>query len=85
MKRKVGADDEVREMYIKYRKKVAIFITVCRGLSEKKSYGMRKTMDGKAAGQGGLFDGEQLAEQNTVAQLLARLEMSDYYTRTTIV
>ncbi|TVY62911.1 Gamma-tubulin complex component [Lachnellula suecica] len=82
LKRKVGADDEVREMYLKYRKKVSIFITVCRGLSEKKGYGEKRSMDGKVAGQGGLFDGDELAEENTVAQLLARLEMSNYYSRT---
>jgi hypothetical protein len=80
--RKVGADDEVREMYLKYRKKVGVFITVCRGLSERKGYGEKKSMDGKVAGQGGLFDGDDLTEENTVAQLLARLEISNYYSRT---
>jgi hypothetical protein len=81
LKRKVGADDEVRDMYLKYRKKVGIFITVCRGLSEKKGYGEKRSMNGKV-GPGGLFDGDDLAEENTVAQLLARLEMSNYYSRT---
>ncbi|TVY37272.1 Gamma-tubulin complex component [Lachnellula occidentalis] len=78
LKRKVGADEEVRELYLKYRKKVGVFITVCRGLSEKKGYGEKRAMGGKAAG---LFDGEDLTEENTVAQLLARLEMSNYYSR----
>lgn len=81
LKRKVGADYEVKEMYLKYRKKVGIFITVCRGLSEKKGYGEKRSMDGKV-GPGGLFDGDDLAEENTVAQLLARLEMSNYYSKT---
>ncbi|TVY14887.1 Gamma-tubulin complex component 6 [Lachnellula arida] len=79
LKRKVGADEEVRELYLKYRKKVGVFITVCRGLSEKKGYGEKRAMGGgKAAG---LFDGEDLTEENTVSQLLARLEMSNYYSR----
>ncbi|KAL3418327.1 Spc97/Spc98 family protein [Phlyctema vagabunda] len=71
---------EVREMYLRFHKKVGVFITVCRSLSEKKGYGERK-FDGTISGQGGLFDGHDLAEENTVAQLLARLEMSDYYSR----
>jgi hypothetical protein len=78
--RKVGADDEVREMYTRFRKKVGVFITVCRGLSEKKGYGemVRQTRDGKGAG---LFDGDDLREENTIAHLLARLEMSGYYSK----
>jgi hypothetical protein len=28
-----------------------------------------------------LFDSEELAEENTIVQLLARLEMSNYYSR----
>ncbi|TVY25360.1 Gamma-tubulin complex component [Lachnellula hyalina] len=78
LQRKVGADEEVRELYLRYRKKVGVFITVCRGLSEKKGYGEKRVAGGKAAG---LFDGEDLTEENTVAQLLARLEMSNYYSR----
>jgi hypothetical protein len=78
----VGADDEVREMYLKFRKKVGVFITVCRGLSEKKGYGEKRSMDKKILGQGGLFDGDDLAEENTIAHLVTRLEMSNYYSRT---
>jgi len=81
-KRKFGADNEVREIYLRFRKKVGVFITVCRGLSEKKGYGERRTMDHRRAGQGGLFDGDDLAEENTIAHLLARLEISNYYSRT---
>ncbi|KAE8452614.1 hypothetical protein EG329_013873 [Mollisiaceae sp. DMI_Dod_QoI] len=80
VKRKVGADDEVREMYLKFRKKVGVFITVCRGLSEKKGYGEKKRMDSRTP-EGGLFDGDDLAEENTIVQLLARLEMSNYYSK----
>ena len=80
MKRKVGADDEVRDMYLRFRKKVGVFIIVCRELSEKKGYG-EKALDNRFSEQEGLFDGGELAEENTIAQLLARLEVSNYYAR----
>ncbi|QSZ35677.1 hypothetical protein DSL72_006799 [Monilinia vaccinii-corymbosi] len=47
------------------------------GLSEKKGYG-EKTFNTRA-GSGGLFDAADLAEENTVWQLVLRLEMSGYY------
>jgi hypothetical protein len=79
IKRKTGADDEVRQMYVRFRKKVGVFISVCKGLSEKTGYGEKKSMDD--LDQGGLFGGGDLVEVNTIAQLLARLDMSDYYGR----
>jgi len=78
-KRKVGADEEVRDMYLRFRNKVGVFITVCRGLSERKGYGEKR--DGTIPSHGGLFDGNDLTEENTVSQLLARLEMSNYYSK----
>jgi hypothetical protein len=81
VERKVGADDEVRNIYLRFRKKVGVFITVCRGLSEKNGYGEKRAMDNRMSEQSGLFDGDDLAEENTIAQLLARLEMSNYYSR----
>ncbi|KAH7313144.1 Spc98 family-domain-containing protein [Rhexocercosporidium sp. MPI-PUGE-AT-0058] len=76
-----GANDELKAMYLQFRKKVGVFITVCRGLSEKKGYGERKMADSRTAGQEGLFDGDDLAEENTIVQLLTKLEMSNYYSR----
>lgn len=73
----VGEDLNVRMMYGKFKKRVGVFITVCKGLSEKKGYG-EKTFDARA-GNGGLFDAADLAEENTVGQLVLRLEMSEYY------
>ncbi|PMD47517.1 hypothetical protein L207DRAFT_478655 [Hyaloscypha variabilis F] len=78
---KSDAEDEVKEIYVKFQKKVRIFITVCRGLSEKKGYGEKRTRDTRTSGQEGLFDIDDLAEENTVAHLLVRLEMSNYYSR----
>jgi hypothetical protein len=69
-------------LYSRFRKKVSVFMTVCRGLSEKKGYGDRKVLNHKTLAQETLFDGDSLAEENTVAQLLIRLEMSNYYVRT---
>jgi hypothetical protein len=80
LEKKTGADDELREMYAKFYKKVRVFITVCRGLSEKKGYGDKRTLDTRTPGQG-LFDGDDLAEENTMAHLLLTLEMSNYYSR----
>lgn len=77
---KVGADAEVREMYLKFRRKIDVFITVCRGMSEKKGYGETRSSGNNGHG-GGLFDGNELAEENTTAQLLTRLEMSNYYSQ----
>ncbi|PQE31230.1 Spc97 Spc98 family protein [Rutstroemia sp. NJR-2017a WRK4] len=70
--------DEIKDIYGKFRKKVGVFITVCRGLSEKKGYGEREP-GGRIVGAGGLFDGGDLVEENTIGQLVLRLEMSGYY------
>ena len=73
-----GAGEEVKEMYLKFRRKVGVFITVCRGLSEKKGYGEKRASDTRAAG---LFEGDDLVEGNTIVHLLTRLEMSNYYSK----
>ncbi|KAJ8064158.1 hypothetical protein OCU04_006510 [Sclerotinia nivalis] len=72
-----GKDENIRVLYGKFRKRVGVFITVCRGLSEKKGYG-EKIFDTRP-GSAGLFDAADLAEENTVGQLVLRLEMSGYY------
>ncbi|TGO32485.1 hypothetical protein BHYA_0313g00070 [Botrytis hyacinthi] len=73
----VGEDENIQLMYGKFKKRVGVFVTVCRGLTEKKGYG-EKTFNAQA-GSGGLFDAADLAEENTVGQLVLRLEMSGYY------
>jgi hypothetical protein len=74
-------EDEFRAIYMRFRKKVGVFITVCRGLSEKKGYGDNKDRETKMSDHENLFDGDDLAEENTVAQLLMTLEMSNYYSK----
>ncbi|KAL2061922.1 hypothetical protein VTL71DRAFT_7300 [Oculimacula yallundae] len=76
-----SANADFKSLYLRFRKKVGVFITVCRGLSEKKGYGERKMADSRSAEQEGLFDGNDLAEENTIVQLLTKLEMSNYYSR----
>jgi len=75
------ADDELKEIFVKFQKKVRVFVTVCRGLSEKKGYGEKRVLDTRMSGQGVLFDGDDLVEENTIAHLLVRLEISNYYSR----
>jgi hypothetical protein len=72
-----GANDDVRNLYKSFHKKVGIFITVCGGLSEKKGYGDRHPTQG--SGPGELFDIGDLGEENTIAQLLTKLGMSNFY------
>ena len=81
LKKQIGEDDEIKEVYSKFRKKIGVFITVCKGLSDKKGYGEKKGSDNRKTDQESLFDGDDLAEENTVSQLLTRLEMSNYYSR----
>ncbi|KAK2630499.1 hypothetical protein QTJ16_001319 [Diplocarpon rosae] len=81
MRDEAGVNDELKGLYTRFRKKVGVFITVCRGLSEKKGYGERKMHDSRVATKEGLFDVDDLAEENTIIQLLTKLEMSNYYSR----
>lgn len=74
-------DQEIKDMYLKFRRKVEVFIAVCKGLSEKKGYGERKALESRGMEPNALFDYKELAEENTIALLLARFEMSDYYSR----
>ncbi|KAG4414086.1 hypothetical protein IFR04_012787 [Cadophora malorum] len=82
---KDSANDDLKTLYLRFRKKVGVFITVCRGLSEKKGYGEKKMVDSRTTAEEGLFDGDDLAEENTIVQLLTKLEMSNYYSKSVVV
>ena len=71
-----AGDAEVRELYARFRKKVGVFISVCRGLSERRGVGGVRSVERE-----GLFGKEDRSEDgvNTVGMLLLRLEMSGYY------
>lgn len=63
-----GDGFDARSDYERFRKKVKVFVSVCRGLSERKAF----------SGVGGTAAGD---EGGGIAGLLLRLEMSGYYTR----
>lgn len=68
-----GSKVDLKENYQKFRKKVRVFISVCRGLSERRGEGGTKTHDA----------GEELREDggNTIDYLLLDFEMSGFYAK----
>jgi hypothetical protein len=75
-----GAKGGVEELYERFRKKVRVFITICRGMEEKKG-GVFGDGDAKrGGGGGGLFDLEEVGRGDVVGGLLGRLEGSGFYT-----
>lgn len=68
-----GKEGEVSRLYQAFRKKVRVFITVCRGLQDQKSVAQRKD----------LFHGGQRGEDrgNGIGSLVLGLEMSGWYMR----
>ncbi|KAI9846568.1 MAG: hypothetical protein M1837_003809 [Sclerophora amabilis] len=75
-----GDEDDVRALYTKFRKGVNVFVTVCRGLAEKRGSGERKM---EISGPSRLFGNEDLSEDggNTIGMLLLRLSMNGYYSK----
>lgn len=76
-----GDDKKIKQIYTQFRKKIGVFVSVCRGLSEKKGYGASRGI--VTDGEHGLYGSEDLNEdgENSIGQLLLRLEMTDYYSR----
>ncbi len=72
---------EVRQIYQEFRKKLGLFISVCRGLSDRKGYGNRRWIN--STDNSGLFGHSDLNEdgENSIGQLLLRLEITGYYSR----
>ncbi len=71
---KMDSDDESdqrEELYRKWKKKVKVFVAVCRGLSERKG----------SAGGGGLSGNE--GSENSMERLLLTLDMNGYYSQRT--
>ncbi|KAK7431496.1 hypothetical protein QQZ08_001986 [Neonectria magnoliae] len=63
------------ELYQKFKKKVQIFVTVCRGLTEKGRLGNSNGGDESGLRQDGI------GEDHMVAQLLMKLDMNEYYSK----
>ena len=66
---------EAQALYAIFRKKVEVFVTVCRGMSEKVASGS------KAGQLGGETGRDSVAEEGAIARLLLMLDMTGYYAR----
>lgn len=72
-------EKELAELYKVFRRRVGIFISVCRGLSEKRGYGDgRRDLEGRRAVDA-IFGTGYKEEGNLLGMLLLRLEMTGYY------
>ena len=72
--------NETERLYRSFRRRVGIFISVCRGLSEKRGYGDgRKDLEGRRGAVDGTFGTGYKEEANLLGMLLLGLEMSGYY------
>jgi hypothetical protein len=79
---RVAQDAGIEEMYQGFRRRVGVFISVCRGLSEKRGYGDgRKDLEGRRAVDA-IFGTGYKEEGNLLGMLLLRLEMTGYYSDT---
>ncbi|KZF23396.1 hypothetical protein L228DRAFT_260229 [Xylona heveae TC161] len=69
---------EVQALYLDFQKRASLFITVCRGLSERRGYGERKA---SLDNEDDLFGIEDKSEDggNTIGHLVLRLDMNNYY------
>ncbi|KAI0479004.1 hypothetical protein GGR56DRAFT_632916 [Xylariaceae sp. FL0804] len=70
----------IRRIYETFKKKLDIFITVCRGLGEKGE-GMGNRPARREMAMGGSKRDEGRGKENTIERLLMMLEMSGYYSR----
>ncbi|KAI9737863.1 MAG: hypothetical protein M1834_009233 [Cirrosporium novae-zelandiae] len=73
-----GASDEeeIGQIYRRFHKRSVIFVSVCRGLSERRGYGGRRTGDLDDG-----FGSTDWVEEggNSIGQLMLRFEMTGYY------
>lgn len=72
-------DAKVLGVYHVFKKKLGVFMSVCRGLIERRGPGALKNYEFDHDHEE--FDNEDVSEDrgNTLGQLLLRLEMSGYY------
>lgn len=73
------SEEELNEIYYLFRKKKGIFMTVLKGMGEKKGSSDNHRPDDKYSYCSGIFARHDLGEQSTEAQLLTRLEISAHY------
>ncbi|GKT50184.1 spindle pole body component alp6 [Colletotrichum spaethianum] len=70
-------DTTARSLYKTFKRNVEVFVTVCKGLSEKGDYGTKND----TMGQTGNSRRVDSLEDNPIAQLLLKLDMSGYYSK----
>lgn len=70
-----GFEIDLKEKYHKFKKKVRVFISVCRGLSERRG----ESAAGSSQDTGGGDLSEDGGGINTIGQLLLEFEMSGFY------
>lgn len=76
---------ELADLYKVFRRRIGIFISVCRGLSEKRGYGDgRRDLEGRRAVDA-IFGTGYKEEGNLLGMLLVRLEMTGYYSESVSV
>lgn len=74
-------DTKIKDVYERFRRKVKVFVNVCRGLSERRGPG--GSNDYELDREQGQFEKQDVNEDrgNTLGQLLLKLEMSGYYAK----
>lgn len=77
-----GGGADIETLYRSFRRRVGIFISVCKGLSEKRGYGDGRTdLEGRRGAVDGVFGTGYKEEANLLGMLLLGLEMSGYYSK----
>ncbi|KZL72347.1 Spc97/Spc98 family protein [Colletotrichum tofieldiae] len=70
-------DATARGLYKNFKRNVEVFLTVCKGLSEKGDYGTKNVTVDQARNSGRVDS----LEDNPIAQLILKLDMSGYYSK----
>lgn len=77
-----GEDKDVKRLYSTFRKKVEVFITVCRGMSENDGGGTGTWQSGRTEdGAGGK---QRPGQENGIVRLLLLLDMSGHLAKNTV-
>ncbi|KAG7132198.1 hypothetical protein HYQ45_009353 [Verticillium longisporum] len=75
----VADNSRAVSLYQTFRKNVEVFLTVCRGMAEKDANRRRQTARGTTVEE---VTGDGVTEESPIAQLLLKLDMFDYYSKT---
>ncbi|KAM0641669.1 hypothetical protein ACHAQF_004410 [Verticillium nonalfalfae] len=75
----VADNSRAVSLYQTFRKNVEVFLTVCRGMAEKDANPRRQTARGTTVEE---VTGDGVTEESPLAQLLLKLDMFDYYSKT---